>query len=82
MHYFLLQGEWKARQIDNPNSKLEKVLNVLNEISDESDSESCPKFWVIGSQIWEPFFETEDFMLNYGITGKNIDYILGSLHNS
>ena len=57
------------------NSKLDKVLNVLNENADESP----PTFQIFDERLgnvmtcyWESFFDMENFMTSYGITGKNV----------
>ena len=57
------------------NSKLDKVLNVLNENADESP----PTFQIFDERrgnvmtcYWESFFDMENFMTSYGITGKNV----------
>jgi len=57
------------------NSKLDKVLNVLNENADESP----PTFEIFDAHrgnvmtcYWESFLDMENFMTSYGITGKNV----------
>jgi hypothetical protein len=57
------------------NSKLDKVLNILDENADESS----PSFQIfvehrgnVMTCYWESFFDMENFMTSYGITGKNV----------
>ena len=57
------------------NSKLDKVLDILDENADESS----PTFQIFDERrgnvmtcYWESFFDMENFMTSYGITGKNV----------
>ena len=69
------RNKFSNQEIDNLNSKLAKVLNVLN----ENSAESFPKFQMFNQKLgnlmtcyMESFLDMEDFMTNYGITGKNV----------
>ena len=69
------RNKFSNQEIDNLNSKLAKVLNVLN----ENSAESFPKFQMFNRRLgnmmtcyMESFLDMEDFMTNYGITGKNV----------
>ena len=66
---------FNQEDFEDTNSKLDKVLNVLNENVDES-----PQTFQIFDErrgnvmtcYWESFFDMENFMTSYGITGKNV----------
>ena len=69
------RNKFSNQEIDNLNSKLTKVLNVLN----ENSAEPFPKFQMFNRKLgnvmtcyMESFLDMEDFMTNYGITGKNV----------
>ena len=54
---------------DNLNSKLDTVLSVLN---DDKFKIFNPELGNMMTCYFESFFDMEDFMKNYGITGKNV----------
>ena len=54
---------------DNLNSKLDTVLSVLN---DGKFKIFNPELGNMMTCYFERFFDIEDFMTNYGITGKNV----------
>ena len=57
------------KDIDPINSKLDTVLSVLN---DDKFKIFNPELGNMMTCYFESFFDMEDFMKNYGITGKNV----------
>ena len=58
------------------NSKLDKLLNFLDEIPERPKKRTFMSFYGnVMEWSWEGHFDMEDFMRNYGVTGKNfLDY--------
>ena len=53
------------------NSKLDKLLNVLDEKPERPKKRTFMQFYGnVMERSWQGHFDTEDFMKNYGITGK------------
>ena len=53
------------------NSKLDKVLNVLDEKPERPKQRTFMQFYGnVMEWSWQGHFDTENFMKNYGITGK------------
>ena len=58
------------------NSKLDKVLNVLDEKPERPKQRTFMQFYGnVMEWSWQGHFDTENFMKNYGITGKKISWI-------
>ena len=56
----------------NLNSKLDKLLNVLDEKPERPKQRTFMQFYGnVMEWSWQGHFDTENFMKNYGITGKN-----------
>ena len=57
----------------NLNSKLDKLLNVLDEKPERPRKRTFMSFYGnVMEWSWEGHFDMENFMRNYGVTGKNI----------
>jgi len=55
------------------NSKLDKILNVLDEKPERPKKRTFMQFYGnVMEWSWEGHFDTENFMKNYGITGINV----------
>ena len=56
----------------NLNSKLDKLLNVLDEKPERPKKRTFMSFYGnVMEWSWEGHFDMENFMRNYGVTGKN-----------
>ena len=54
------------------NSKLDKLLNFLDEIPERPKKRTFMSFYGnVMEWSWEGHFDMENFMRNYGVTGKN-----------
>ena len=61
------------------NSKLDKVLNVLDEKPERPKQRTFMQFYGnVMEWSWQGHFDTENFMKNYGITGKKVLWIIGN----
>ena len=63
------------------NSKLDKVLNVLDEKPERPKKRTFMSFYGnVMEWSWEGHFDMENFMRNYGVTGKSfIDWLFSAI---
>ena len=69
----------KLGKVLDLNSKLDKVLNVLDEKPERPKQRTFMQFYGnVMEWSWQGHFDTENFMKNYGITGKKVLWIIGN----